>query len=192
MTSEHSSSGHHPKRLTLAAPAELPKTFAELADESNRRASLRKKLGERSYWLLVDEFVGVYRPVGLTVGELRFMDNRIPLAVRYKGTRRFTKITYDDVMSGETEPVDASDDEYVVFDLLSRPGLQFEDDVERYGEFTDATDEVAIGMGQVATLLDWHEHDDEQLYVPSAREKAYLYIVPDDSAKIIPITDLHS
>lgn len=167
------------RRLAIASPAELPKTFAELADESNRDASLRQKLGERSYWLLVNEFIGVFHEdESSTTGELRFMDNRIPIAVRYNGTRRFTDVTYEDLMSGKIESIDTNDAEYVVFDVLSRPGLQFEDDVDRYSEFTETVDEVAIGMGQVATLLDWEEHDDEELYIPSAHDKPMLYIVP--------------
>lgn len=166
------------RQLRIARPTEIPRTLAELADESNIGASLRKKLGDRAYWLVASEVVGVYRPQGLAVGELRIIPPRLPLAVRYSTTRRFHQIEYIDMFTGEVEPIETEDEEFAVFELLSRPELQDEEEQDRYAHIVETTDEVAVRLGQAVTLLDREEHDETKLFLPNPNVRPHLRLVP--------------
>ena len=135
------------RRLMLTREFVLPRTLGELAGESNIEAGLEKKLGEDALWLLADSMYA-YMDDG---GPIYFDDTHgIPVPVQFGGVRHLVEEPGGGLDRYSTLPFE----HLAVFS--TEPGL-IRDIEQFYDHAVYDYLEVAVRLGQAATLLELYE-----------------------------------
>lgn len=139
------------RRLSLAQPIELPTSLVELAGDSSIGAGLRRRLGEESLWLFAEPLYA-YMLAGDDIPDLLEDTARIPVPVRYLDLRRTFTYEEDEVIPGQ---------QLGVFTVLGSELRRIE---QYYEHVVYDYPEVAISLGQAATLLELYEFNPAQEY----------------------------
>lgn len=136
------------RRLTPALPETLPSSLEELAGYSDKPGdigfTLRRRLGMESLWLFAEPLFG-YPLAGDDIPDLLEDTAGIPVPVQYHGLRRL--FAYEDVEIVAREYL-------AVFTVLEKEVRAIE---QYYEHAVYDYPEVAIELGQAATLLELYE-----------------------------------